>query len=237
MKICIDPGHGGSDPGAVGSGLREKDLTLDIAVKTRDALRPYAADVYLTRDTDVDLELADRAAIANRLGADYFCSIHVNAGGGTGFESYVYAEASEDSRALRSKIHSRLSQFYKAWGFADRGQKSANFAVLRLTAMPAVLLENLFIDRNLDVTNLAEPTFRMAIAEAIALGLVDALELRPNVPIDSGAEGVKRMSPEDVNKIIAFLQAAWRATEDPEARAEFNRLANELRKVSGQPEE
>ncbi len=192
--IVLDPGHGGSDPGAVGSGLLEKDLTLDIARKTRDALTPYGADVYMTRDSDIDLELADRAGLANKLGAGYFLSIHINAGGGTGFESYVHTDAGGRTMELRDIIHNRVSSFYLSSGFADRGEKSANFAVLRLTEMPASLLENLFIDTPGDAAKLAEPVFRKQAAAAIADGLVQALGL---TPVSGGEQG------EEIKKLRA----------------------------------
>ncbi|MDD4335002.1 MAG: N-acetylmuramoyl-L-alanine amidase, partial [Desulfotomaculaceae bacterium] len=177
--IMLDPGHGGSDPGAVGYGLQEKDLTLDIAGQTRDALRSYAVDVYLTRNADIDFEPAQRAELANRLGAGYFLSLHINAGGGTGFESYVHPNAGDRSLALRNIIHKRVSSFYSSSGSMDRGEKSANFAVLRLTRMPALLLENLFIDTAVDAAKLADPVFRQHLAGAITAGLVQALGLTP----------------------------------------------------------
>ncbi len=183
--IVLDPGHGGSDPGAVRYGLQEKDLNLDIAGRTREALRPYAVDVYMTRDTDIDLELAPRADLANRLGADYFLSIHINAGGGTGFESYVHINASAGSLALRDVIHRKVGGFYSTSGFRDRGQKSADFAVLRLTRMPSLLLENLFIDMAGDAIKLADPVFRQQIARAIAEGLIMAFRLTP-APVPAG---------------------------------------------------
>jgi len=188
ITIVLDPGHGGTDPGAAAFGLNEKDINLDIALRTRAALGFYEAKVYLTRDTDQDVGLGARAAVANKLGADYFLSIHVNAGGGAGFESYVHTYAGEKSRAIRDVIHARVSDFYSSAGFGDRGKKSANFAVLRLTAMPAVLLENLSIDRKEDAARLAEPSFREGLAGAIADGLARALSLRPVDAWDPVAE-------------------------------------------------
>lgn len=186
--VVLDPGHGGSDPGAVGFGLQEKNLTLDIARKTRDALVSYQVAVHLTRDSDVDLELSDRATFANKLGADYFLSIHINAGGGTGFESYVYTYSGEATRALRDVLHSRVGAFYSAAGFTDRGKKSANYAVLRLTDMPGALLENLFIDTRKDAASLAETSFRDGLAGAVAAALAQALSLKPAITWDPAAE-------------------------------------------------
>lgn len=176
--IVLDPGHGGEDPGAIGYGLQEKDLTLDIALKTRSILSSYQCSVHLTRESDTDLPLADRAALANKLAADSFVSIHVNAGGGTGFESYIYT-AGATSVALQQIVHASLASYYSLSGFADRGKKRANFAVLRLSKAPAILLENLFIDQKRDAASLADASFRQGIAGAITAGLVRALNLKP----------------------------------------------------------
>ena len=109
----------------------------------------------------------------------YFLSIHINSGGGTGFESYVYTYAGETTKALREIIHSHMASFYASAGFMDRGEKSANFAVLRLTEMFASLFENLFIDSKADSTSLSDPSFREGIARAVSEGLVHALDLQP----------------------------------------------------------
>ncbi len=192
--ICIDACHGGRDPGAVGHGLKEKDLTLDIAGGVRDALAAYDVDVHMTRNSDVDMELVERAAMANRLGADLFLSIHCNAGGGTGFESYIYPDAGARTQALQGAIHEHLGRLYGSYGLTDRGKKTANFAVLRLTQMPAILLENLFIDTERDAAKLADSTFRQQIAGAIAGGLVEALGLQ--------------IRPDPVTKAVQALCAA-----------------------------
>jgi N-acetylmuramoyl-L-alanine amidase len=105
-KVVIDPGHGGHDPGAVGpSGLFEKDVVLDIALKVRDIMKkeyPYY-DVVLTRDKDVFIPLKDRAKIANNVGADLFLSIHANASPNRharGIETY-FLNWTDDEDALR----------------------------------------------------------------------------------------------------------------------------------------
>src|SRR5690606_33324558 len=92
MNLMLDPGHGGHDPGAVAHGLREKDLTLDIAQRIRHMLEAEyeGVEVRLTRESDTDVSLSQRARMANQWGADFFLSIHVNAGGGTGWESYRF---------------------------------------------------------------------------------------------------------------------------------------------------
>ncbi|KNZ69251.1 cell wall hydrolase/autolysin [Thermincola ferriacetica] len=184
-KLVIDPGHGGDDPGALGYGLQEKNIAFDIALKLRNKLANYA-DVRLTRTTDTFVSLAERALYANRVGADLFLSVHVNAGGGTGFESFIYTAAWEETQRLRDIIHKEIADFYRRAGFPDRGKKKANFAVLRETAVPAILLENLFIDRREDALKLKEDGFREEVAGAIAQAVTKALRLegpaKPPVP-------------------------------------------------------
>jgi len=181
MKICIDPGHGGYDSGAVGNGLKEKDITLKIALKVRDLLKG-TCDVILTRDSDNTVwdssnDLATRCQIANNAGADYFISIHVNSGGGTGFESYVADTASDTSIKLGKIIHDNVAAFYKSKGFADRGLKAGHLWVLRRTNMPATLIENLFIDNPTDAAFLAQENNLNDIAFAIANAVCVAFNL------------------------------------------------------------
>jgi len=177
MSICIDPGHSGSDPGAVANGLQEKDLTLAISKKVLARLDSSAFPTH-TDDSFVDLDV--RAVIANNAKAQYFCSIHINAGGGTGFESYVFdGPHSPETDRIRDIIHSHVAKVFAAHGLPDRGKKSANFAVLRETAMPACLLELGFIDSTLDSSYLRTDSFQNELADAIATGLNEALGQTP----------------------------------------------------------
>ncbi len=148
--ICIDPGHGDHDPGAVGNGLQEKDINLTTGLALRDWLLADDADgagggswdVYMTRDTDVFVSLSGRASYANSLGVDYFLSLHANAGGGNGTETYAYASGTT-ADALAHKVQEEtLTQL----GTYDRGVKYASFTVLTSTAMPATLSELAFVD-------------------------------------------------------------------------------------------
>jgi N-acetylmuramoyl-L-alanine amidase len=178
MKLVIDPGHGGHDPGAVANGLKEKDLTLTIAKHIGRMLAEYeGVEVHYTRTDDRFLELSERAAIANKLKADYFISVHINAGGGTGFESYIYnGNVGSATIAYQNVIHSEIM---KAIGnVTDRGKKRANYAVLRETNMPAILTENLFIDNRNDATKLKSEQFILQVAHGHVQGIVKAFGLK-----------------------------------------------------------
>ncbi len=176
MLIVADPGHGGKDPGACGNGMMEKDITLKLSQLIEAELKNYQVDVQMTRDRDVYVSLEERVRIANQKKADLFISLHVNAGGGTGFESYRDLAASAQTIRYQNVIHEAV----KAIG--DRGKKVAadpRFYVLRHTDMPALLLENLFIDNKVDAVFLRDIGFLKRLAEAITEGIVQALELKP----------------------------------------------------------
>lgn len=177
-KIMIDPGHGGKDPGAVGYGLQEKVLTLDIAQRIRRILETEytGVQVRLTRESDTYLDLSDRARMANDWGADYFVSVHINAGGGTGFESFIHTSQDSRTAALRNVVHDENMRMLSS--VRDRGKKAANFAVLRETRMPAVLTENLFIDHPEDARKLKDSAFLEKVARGHVEGIARAFELK-----------------------------------------------------------
>ncbi len=190
--IVLDAGHGGKDPGAVANGLREKDLTLVISRKVGQLLEAAGANIKYTRNCDIFVELSDRAKFANSLRADYFLSIHINAGGGTGFESYTYGSDAATA-AYRNVIHQKVAAVFIAAGLPDRGQKQANLAVLRETNMPAVLLELGFIDSARDAKLLKDASFLDKIAKAIADGICSAFGLTVTKPADSFEAAVKKL--------------------------------------------
>ncbi|WP_410982412.1 N-acetylmuramoyl-L-alanine amidase [Bacillus cereus] len=187
MKLVIDAGHGGYDSGAVGNGLIEKNLTLQIAKRVRDILlATYTLNIKMTRDSDVFISLSERANIANSFGADYFISFHINSGGGTGFESYIYDGLSNSSSAAakQQKMHAAVNPVLTKYGLRDRGAKKANYAVLRETAMDALLTETAFIDTTFDANLLKNPQFMEDLCQAYARGIAAILGLtaNPNPP-------------------------------------------------------
>lgn len=169
-KIFLDPGHGGHDPGATGNGLREKDIVLDIAKRIEQQLGSYnQSQVLLSRESDRFISLSERTQQANSWGADIYVSIHVNASGGTGFESYIWnGTVSATTQSNQNIIHAAIMNQI---GGTDRGRKRANFAVLRTSSMPAILTENLFIDRVEDAQKLRDTTFLNRIAQGHTNGI------------------------------------------------------------------
>jgi len=186
-KIVIDPGHGGTDPGAINGKHYEKNYTLDISLKAAEHLKNnYQIEVYLTRDSDKTVALMERSSYANRLNADLFVSVHVNAGGGSGFESYIYNSANLTIAQIQSKLHFIVANFYKALGFKNRGMKKANFSVLRNPLMPAILLENLFIDNPKDLNQLLKHQFINELGKIIGTAIAETFSLTTKPQNNSG---------------------------------------------------
>jgi len=182
-KIYIDAGHGGNDPGSSGNGLKEKDVTLTIAKKVQALLKGYAT-VKMSRTTDKTLSLTQRTNDANNWGADYFLSIHINAGGGTGYEDYIYnGSVSNKTVSTRNTMHAEIIK--QISDVRNRGKKTANFAVLRQTSMPAMLSENLFIDTKADADLLKSNAFLNKVAQGHANGIIKAFGLSKATDPDS----------------------------------------------------
>lgn len=179
ITIALDAGHNETDSGAVSKGLYESYLTGDIV--NRIAYRMDGYDNCKILCVPRFTSLAARAAYANDQMADLFLSIHINAGGGTGFESYIWSFDYLDSTLAdeyQMSIHSTIMGFLAPYGVKDRGMKARNFDVLRLTNMPAVLLENLFIDNPWDAEKLVDLEFRDKLSNEIAYALVRLFDLK-----------------------------------------------------------
>lgn len=161
-KICLDPGHGGSDPGAVANGLYEDNINLDITNRSYNYFVADAATMARTRSTDVYVSLQARCDIANNFGANLFESSHCNAGGGTGTETYAYASG---TTAAHLALHVN-NEVVAHIGLANRGVKYAGFYVLLYTNMPAELCEVAFIDNATDAAKLASSTVRDSVGKA-----------------------------------------------------------------------
>ena len=179
VVVVIDPGHGGPDPGAIGrGGLREKDVVLDICLRLTQILERQGVQVVLTRADDRDLYLEPRIQLANRIDADLFVSVHVNAISMSrpdvnGIETYHSRRASRQSRILAGVLHRNI---VAAVGGPDRGVRAADFVVIRLAEMPAVLLELGFVTGAADAPRLANPQHRTVLASAVARGILEYIQ-------------------------------------------------------------
>ena len=188
-SIFLDPGHGGSDPGAVSGGVREKDLTLSVYNKVSSKLASLGYTVLTSRNVDKYVDLVDRAEQANNANADMLLSIHFNGGGqgvARGIETYYYqsqedrvpkinkenhnnSERLERSRKLANKVQQNL--LYQT-GANDRGVKRASFTVLRETSIPSILVELGFIDNPEERNKIKTNEYQERLANGIVDGIV-----------------------------------------------------------------
>lgn len=174
VRIAIDPGHGGTDSGAVSSvdGTYEKDLTLEVGLKVQKLLEDHGYQVIMTRTGDYYVGLYERADMANDANADFFLSIHFNSAAsptGNGLETFTHHDKDDGDKELAKCIQEEL---LKVTGMRDRGVKTANFAVVRETDMEAALVELGFLSSEKDMAIIKSPGFTDRVAQAIYRGLV-----------------------------------------------------------------
>jgi len=172
MKICIDPGHSGPyEPGACAGGVTEAAVSMAISKALGETLILLGYEVIYTRNGDIETDdLEFRAQLANGVGADAFVSIHCNSAESTaasGIEVYHY-HGSDEGTQLAKAIQSMLAV---STPLKNRGVKEENFAVLRLTDMPAVLVECGFLSSEADRNFLIDEKKQTSIAFGISTGI------------------------------------------------------------------
>lgn len=191
-SVFLDPGHGGSDPGAIAGGYTEANLNLAVAKKVQKLLKDRGYIVYMSRTNDTYLSLIDRAKKANELNPDIFVSIHHNSTGSSsttasGIESYYYKFNPAYPSVINSEMHNDPNRVMKSTLLADliqnkmvsytsannRGIDGETLAVLRETAVPATLLELGFINNPTERQKLVTSSYQDKMAKAIADGIAE----------------------------------------------------------------
>jgi len=172
-SVMIDAGHGGTEPGAVYKGRKEKEDTLKLALAVGEILKDSGCQVHYTRETDVYQTPFQKAQIANQSDADLFLSLHRNSSmipnQYSGVEALVYDDSST-AKVIAENICKQLEKL----GFRNIGvSERPNLIVLNRTKMPAVLVEAGFINDDSDNERFDE--FFQQIAEAIANGILETL--------------------------------------------------------------
>ena len=173
--VVIDPGHGGKDPGATSAtGYYEKDVNLQVARKVASILRGRGLTVVMTRDSDIFLELEERAAIANNYDPALFVSIHHDAhpdSGRRGYTVYIARSPSIFTRQAARMIVNSMSSL----GLNSFGVSAADYRVLVKTRCPAVLIECGYLSNWSEARLLRTPDFQDRLATAIAGGIISAI--------------------------------------------------------------
>lgn len=176
VRLFLDAGHGGEDSGAVGNGVYEKDIALDLTLRIEQKLQAYRnVDIKLSRNKDIFLSLSERTNIANAWKADCFLSVHLNSVDNKsvrGFESFIYnGPVQKATQAFQNVIHEEIIKKIGKMISADRGKKQANYHVLRESNMPACLVENMFVSNSADVSLLKSNSFLDTLAQGYVTGL------------------------------------------------------------------
>lgn len=175
MLVCIDPGHGGSDPGAIAHRpeyTEEKDINLAISLLLAREINNLQENCLLTRSVDRTMSTTERAFVANGAGADLFVSVHCNAAAtdaARGYEVWHFPSSWQGESYALGVITSMMAAFPTR---VNRGVKEANFAVLRKTSMPAIIVECDFMTTPEELVFLRESGNQRNIAFAIAQGIV-----------------------------------------------------------------
>lgn len=209
QTVVVDPGHGGYDKGQVSRYGYEKDFALDVARKLRPLLQSKGLRVIMTREGDYFVPLEVRAQIANKARDSIFVSIHFNGSNddrnATGFEIFSFtprgAPSTSDSAVAPSALSAQPGSAVDAQSTAlsaciyhsllghipeyDRGIKRARFAVLRLTKVPAVLIEGGFLTEQGQCKLIAQKEWRAKLAHAISVGIESyrALGIKKQPPL------------------------------------------------------
>lgn len=173
LRVFIDPGHGGKDPGACNGNFKEKDINLDVALILGDILNKEGFEVAYSRTTDVFVSLGERVFKSNRFRADVLLSIHFNASSNTqaqGVETFYY-KTSIKGKQLANMIHSKMIN--KGMYSRDRGIKPGSFYVLKKTRAVAALVELGFITNREDLEIMLRN--KEGFAKMIAAGLKEYL--------------------------------------------------------------
>ena len=168
--IVIDPGHGGSDCGAMRNGIYEKDITLDVSKRVVSLLEKKGYVVKMTRTNDKYVSLQDRVTISEEFKPDIFVSIHVNSSNSdspTGLETHYYKD---NSLKLAKNIHAAMLNNINS---KDRGLFKSRFYVINHTTAPAVLVEIGFISSPVERAQLVSESRKQATAKAIAEGIYE----------------------------------------------------------------
>lgn len=166
-KVFLSAGHGGTDPGAVAYGLKEKDINLNILKSCRDVLETHGVDVVCSREKDENDPVAQEVKEANKSKADLAVSFHTNAGGGDGSEAYYYK-----TNKNAKKLAELGEKYIKQLGQNSRGIKTGNHLYfIKHTDMTAVLFECFFVDNDKDnnIGDTAAEQKKLGIAYAKAI--------------------------------------------------------------------
>ena len=209
QKVFLSAGHGGTQPGAVANGLKEKDINLQTLLACKDELERHGVPVVCSRITDENDDVYEEVREANASGADLAVSFHANAGGGDGFEAFYY------STSTKGKQLAQLSEKYvKELGQNSRGLKTGDHLYfIRKTSMTSVLFESFFLD------NVKDKEIGDTVAEQKAFGVAYAKAILEYLGIkykEQETETTKPNNEQVTDKLYRVQCGAFKSKENAE---------------------
>lgn len=214
-KVFLSAGHGGSDPGAVGNNLKEKDINLNILLACKDELERHGVKVICSRTKDENDPVADEVKEANKSGAKIALSFHTNAGGGDGSETYYYTSSAEGK-----KLAQLCEKHVKAIGQNSRGIKSGNHLYfVNGTSMVAVLCECAFVDNKTDKKIIDTKAEQQAFGVAYAKAALEYLGIKYKAPTKTVYKVMVQPIPKE-KQLGAFTK-----------KANATKMLNDLKKL------
>ena len=176
-KVFLGVGHGGADPGASGGGLKEKDVNLGIAIACRDELAKYGVLTKMSREDDADDPLSEEIRECNAFDPDYAIDIHINAGGGKGFEAFHTLSGGKGKVLAEAIEHEVLAMGQTSRGCKTRANSAGRdyYGFVRSTKCPAVIVEYGFIDNVSDRALMDTTEKQDTIGRAYARGILKTL--------------------------------------------------------------
>ena len=179
-KVFIGVGHGGTDPGAVANGLKEKDLNLAIALACKDELTRHGVKVGMSRTKDENDPLANEVKECNAYNPDYAVEIHNNAGGGDGVEIYHHFGGGKGKTLAQNVLNEIVDIGQNSRGLKTKKNSSGKdyFGWLRDTKAPACLIECAFVDNKKDIAIIDTAAEQKKFGIAIAKGVLKTLGIK-----------------------------------------------------------
>lgn len=177
MKVFIGVGHGGSDPGAVANGTKEKDLNLSIALACREELERHGVAVKMSRSKDENDTLSEEIKECNAFSPDLAVEIHNNAGGGDGAEVFHHHGGGKGKTLAENILAEivKIGQNSRGTKIRKNSQGKDYYGFIRSTTCPAVIVECAFVDNSTDLEILATEGKRQLMGQAIAKGILKTL--------------------------------------------------------------
>jgi len=228
MKIGIDPGHGGRDPGAIGpTRVCEKDVTLAISLELDRLLQAAGLETYMTRTDDRTMELITRTAQLNNMKCDLAVSVHINSATrqeANYIATFIQAQGGEAEKLAR-KVQNELVQ---ATGWPDGGVRVKNLHMTRETRMPAILCECGFISNPEQERQLRQSEVQKKLAGAIVDGVLAYLGIKRKE--DEPLEEIKvKIGDKEVTGLLIQLPGEVNATTYVPIRAYNDAVVESLK--------